>query len=133
MDFNKYEKKIKELVSDLNEEELTPVLSKYGFVSVNTSQMSFRDQIKLFSSAEHIIGGSGAAFTNLLFSPKSSRALLFFSKKNYSTCYSSLTYALGIESVFMYSEVNVKTIHPKYYEISVSELESYLTEIYGSI
>ena len=118
---------------NLNEKELNNVLSKYGFVCVDTSQMSIGDQIKLFSSAEHIIGGSGAAFTNLLFSPKSSRALLFFSKKNLSTCYSSLAHALGIKSVFMYSKMKVKSIHTSYYEISVSELESYLIDLYGSL
>ncbi len=53
-----------------NENECIMFLKQYGFEVVYPETMSFIEQIALFSSAETIVAGSGAAFTNLLFCSK---------------------------------------------------------------
>ena len=53
-----------------NENECILFLKQYGFEVVYPETMSFVEQMALFSSAETIVAGSGAAFTNLLFCPK---------------------------------------------------------------
>lgn len=50
-----------------NDEEITKALEPYGFQAVYPEEYSFTEQVALFNSAEFIIGGTGAAFTNLLF------------------------------------------------------------------
>lgn len=53
-----------------NEDECIQFLKQYGFEVVYPETMSFMEQMALFSSAETIVAGSGAAFTNLLFCSK---------------------------------------------------------------
>ena len=52
---------------NFNEDELFDVLEPYGFQRVAPETLSFEQQITLFNNAEWIVGGSGAAFTNLMF------------------------------------------------------------------
>ena len=54
----------------INEDEVIKVLSPLGFVSYSLENMSFVEQIRLFLSAEIIIGPHGAGFTNIIFSRK---------------------------------------------------------------
>lgn len=50
-----------------NEKELFDNLKNLGFVSIAPEEFPLEDQIALFNSADWIIGGSGAAFANLIF------------------------------------------------------------------
>lgn len=59
----------------LNEDELLPVLEKYGFKVVITGNIPFKEQIKLFKNAKAIITTHGAALTNLMFIEEGTRIL----------------------------------------------------------
>jgi capsular polysaccharide biosynthesis protein len=50
-----------------NEGDVFDTLMGYGFQKVAPENYSLEEQIALFNNAEWIIGGTGAAFTNLLF------------------------------------------------------------------
>jgi len=50
-----------------NEEECTACAKRFGFKVVYPEMMTFEQQIGLFHNAKYIIGGSGAAFTNLVY------------------------------------------------------------------
>ena len=50
-----------------NEDEVYALLKEFGFQLVYPEQYSFEEQMSLFHNAECIVGGTGAAFTNLLF------------------------------------------------------------------
>jgi hypothetical protein len=48
---------------------------EYGFETVHIEELSFREQVVLFRSSTHLIGPTGAAFTNILFAQPSLKAL----------------------------------------------------------
>ncbi len=52
-----------------NETEVEQILSQFGFEAVCLTNYSFEEQIKLFQSAEMVIGSHGAGLTNLVFAP----------------------------------------------------------------
>lgn len=53
----------------LNDDEIETYLSEHDFTIIYPEQMSFVEQIQLFSQAKIIIGASGSAFANMIFSP----------------------------------------------------------------
>ena len=61
------------------EEEVEALFNKYGFVSVCPEELSFFEQVKLFSQTEVFAGVAGAAFTNIIFLPENATVI-------YATC-----------------------------------------------
>ncbi|MEQ8384397.1 MAG: glycosyltransferase family 61 protein [Coleofasciculus sp. A1-SPW-01] len=51
----------------INEEELMPVLDKYGFEVYCCEKMSLKEQIRLFSETEVVLGAHGAGIHNQIF------------------------------------------------------------------
>ncbi|MDB5887696.1 MAG: hypothetical protein JWM03_568 [Rhodocyclales bacterium] len=60
----------------LNEAELEALFLSYGFESVMPENMSFIEQVKLFSEAEMIAGPGGSAFMNMVFAHDDARVLI---------------------------------------------------------
>lgn len=113
-----------------NEEELMDILKQFGFKSIETDEMSISEQIALFSNAEHIIGGSGAAFTNLIYCKKSANATLFFTGHHNITCFSALGICLGVNTYYTYPETEGREIHMDYYRINPNTISNHLKSIY---
>lgn len=59
----------------LNEAEILALCEGHGFESVRPETLSLDDQVRLFASAELIVGVSGAALTNILFAPQGCKIL----------------------------------------------------------
>lgn len=116
---------------NINEDELKPILDKYGFEFVYSGEMDVASQACMFHQAEHIIGPSGAAFTNLLFCSKGSQALLFVSHHHNTTCYSSLAAPLEVSTMFLAGNDNTTKLQSKFYKISPELLEQYLQSTFG--
>jgi capsular polysaccharide biosynthesis protein len=53
-----------------NEDQLLPLIEKYGFTVVRPEQMSLVQQVRTFSKARVVLGAHGAGMTNLLFCPR---------------------------------------------------------------
>ena len=58
-----------------NEQELVPILRKYGFEIIHAENLTFKDQVVLFNTASVIAGLHGAGLTNMLFMPIGSRVI----------------------------------------------------------
>lgn len=112
-----------------NEEELMPVLEKHGVKVVYTDSLSIVEQCRIFGSAKIIIGGTGAAFTNLLYCKPGSAAIIFMPIADNVTCFSSLASALGIDTVFIKNTDKEHAIHKQFYTISPTELDDCITHI----
>lgn len=114
-----------------NEDELEQVFRQFGFKSLKTDNLSIAQQITLFNNAEHIIGGSGAAFTNIMYCKEGAKATLFFTGRHNITCFSSLGILKGVRTYYTYPEVESGVIHADYYSINPQTVYSHLKSIYG--
>ncbi|MGN0033242.1 MAG: glycosyltransferase family 61 protein [Candidatus Limimorpha sp.] len=114
-----------------NEEELEKVFAQFGFVSLRIDNMTIAQQMALFGNAEHVIGGSGAAFTNLIYCKEGTKATLFFTGHRNNTCFSNLGCAIGIKTYYTYPEKEFGEIHTDYYEINPDFIFNHLNIIYG--
>lgn len=115
-----------------NEEELEKVFSQFGFESLKTDNLTIAQQIALFGNAEHVIGGSGAAFTNLMFCKEGAKATLFFTGHHNVTCFSCLGSAKGLCTYYTYPMKESSVIHADYYEINPDTIYNHLKKIYGN-
>jgi hypothetical protein len=61
----------------LNIDELKPILQRYGFEIYNPGEMSFKNQVKLFSQADIIVGPHGGGIMNIIFSNNATLIELF--------------------------------------------------------
>jgi len=68
----------------VNEQEIVDVLIRQGFEVVDLSSLSVQSQIELFSSAEIIVGGTGAGFTNLLWCRPGTKAVILYPDHPYN-------------------------------------------------
>ena len=68
---------------NFNEDEIFAILEPFGFEIVAPEKYTFDQQMSLFNEAECIVGGSGAAFTNLLFCSSSCMIVCLFKQTPY--------------------------------------------------
>lgn len=61
----------------INEDEVMEFLRPLGFVSYSLEEMSFVEQVRLFSTAKRIVAPHGAGLTNIIFSPKDTTVIEF--------------------------------------------------------
>lgn len=57
----------------VNDQQISEMLTKAGFTVIAPEELSFSEQVRLFSQAELVIGATGAAMANLMFCPPGSR------------------------------------------------------------
>lgn len=60
----------------LNEPIMADALEKLGFVKVDPSKLSFKEQVSKFSNAKCIVSPSGAALLNILWAPKGAHVVI---------------------------------------------------------
>lgn len=86
----------------VNEEELLPVLERFGFEVVHPERLTMQEQARLFAGADIVTGGHGAGFTNILFSRSGCRLVeLFPERVGFRTYYWSLANACGISHAYL--------------------------------
>ncbi len=109
-----------------NENELLGRLARWGFEAVLPENLSFAEQIALFSQAEMVVGPHGAGLTNIVFS-KDITVVEFFEPGYVNACYYSLCNSLGHDYWYtLGSRRNASDM-----EIPVDSLESTLMRIIG--
>jgi capsular polysaccharide biosynthesis protein len=81
----------------LNESELAPILTKYGFEIIEAETLSFAEQVKLFSQAEAVAAPHGAGLTNLLWVPSSCKVLEILDRDYVNDHYYNLSSILGLD------------------------------------
>ena len=64
----------------VNNKEVKNLLKNLGFQIISLSSFSFKDQVKIFNSANFIIGLHGAGFANLVFSRPNTKVIELTSK-----------------------------------------------------
>lgn len=77
-----------------NEDKIMELLSSFGFKSYVLEDMTFQEQVELFSNAETIISPHGAGLTNMLFAPKGTNIVEMFNPEYQIRCYCILANSL---------------------------------------
>ncbi len=112
-----------------NEEEIIKLFSGYGFEVVYPETMSIRDQIALFNQAEYIAGGTGAAFTNLLFGSDTCTAIVFNKTRLPFSGFSTIAYISGVDLRYITEEATqgnqLKNTHDSF-EIDLLHIQKLL-------
>lgn len=65
-----------------NRKKVIQILRAHGFEVVRTETLSFLEQVRMFNSAEVIIGSTGAAMASLLFMRPKTKILAFITPRN---------------------------------------------------
>ena len=63
--------------SIINQEEIEKIFYDRGFCFIQPHVVSLEEKVRIFQSAEVIVGPAGSAFTNLIFCKPGTKALLF--------------------------------------------------------
>ena len=61
----------------VEEDRLEKMFEKYGFISVCPEELTFLEQVQLFSETKILAGATGAAFTNVIFLPSDATIIYF--------------------------------------------------------
>lgn len=99
---------------NFNEDEVFSVLQKEGFERVFPEDLTFEEQIALFNNAKIIVGGGGAAMTNLMFCNKGCKVLIINKTMDQVPCFTTMPYAIGVKIRHYGQENNDKRLHSDY-------------------
>lgn len=99
----------------VNETELIDFISKYGFISVTLSSMSFLEQVALFANARVIIAPHGAGFTNTVFCQPETKIIEIFGRDAIRNCYYVVASYCNLEYYYLIcqSDNQRKDLPPK--------------------
>jgi len=96
-----------------NERILTELLKQHGFDIIELSQYPLIDKIKLFQSAECIVGLTGAGLSNLMFCQPGTRVIELFPPRYVHYYYNSICGSLGLGYHYLILEANRKPALPE--------------------
>jgi hypothetical protein len=88
----------------INEDAVMEALKPFGFVAYIPEEMSFTDEVKLFSQAEIIVAPHGSGLANMIFAQNASAIELFGSSG--VPCFLVLAQVLGFQYGCLTSEQN---------------------------
>lgn len=75
----------------VNEEEVLPVLERFGYELVELEALPFAEQVALFASAERVVAPHGAGLSNLVFCTPGTPVLEIFAPTYVNVCYWALS------------------------------------------
>lgn len=112
-----------------NEEEAFLVLEKFGFKKICPEAYSVLEQAAIFNQASHIVGVTGAAFSNLLFCKPTAKVLCITNYKLSVSIFSTIAHFVGLEFYYLaaneYFLFSSNDIHDDF-TVDCFSLESYL-------
>jgi hypothetical protein len=89
----------------VNEEELSPVLEKHGFVTVTAEKLSWREQIQLLSGAKVLISSHGAGLTNMLAMKAGTQVMEIRTERDHeNNCYFNLASAMQLHYYYLLAD-----------------------------
>ena len=120
----------------INENEVIKSLSRFGFETIRTEDLSFAEQVQIFSRARCIVSNHGAGLTNMLFMPHNGSVLeLRHQADRINNCYFTLASALNLKYFFQACRPTYDGPSPHTADliVDVEELEKNLTAIFTNL
>jgi capsular polysaccharide biosynthesis protein len=116
-----------------NEVDILPLLRQTGFVEVFCEDLSFKEQVILFSKVKYLVANHGAGMSNMLFMAEGSSVLELRALGDYSSnCYFSLASALNLKYYYqLCSRVGSdKDFHNADLVVEIEKLQNNLQILY---
>ena len=120
-----------------NQSQLLNIAQKYSFEPVSPEAYSLTEQAQMFAEASHVVGASGAAWTNMIFAPESLKGLTWIIPQYSQFCsYSMLAHLLGHHLRYLIAQPikKIRTTHDAFsasYHVSPIEFEAALIQLIG--
>lgn len=99
---------------NFNEDAVFEILQTDGFERVFPENLPIEEQIALFNNAKVIVGGGGAALTNLMFCQARCKVLIISKTMAQIPCFTTVPYALGVQIRHYYHPNTDKRLHSNY-------------------
>jgi len=115
----------------INEDELLEALTPFGFVSYTLENMSYTDEVRLFSQAEIVVAPHGAGLTNIIFAKNDLIVIDLFGSYG-SPCFFFLANALGFHYGYLASDKSFTMERIKSYDgirVDVPKLRDLVEEM----
>lgn len=88
-----------------NQDDIFSVLEPWGFTAVYMEELDFSQQVALMVNAEAVVGPTGAAWTNILFASRGTKALCWMARETGGlSCFSNLADKVGVELDYLHYE-----------------------------
>jgi Glycosyltransferase 61 len=110
-----------------NEEEIISFLETKGFKTVQSGNLSFREQVTLFQQASFIVAPHGAALTNLVFAPRDCKVIEMFGDNYINGCYWALANLRGQDYGCLTASTDTLD-----YSVSIGRLSLLMDKMLGS-
>lgn len=93
----------------INEDEVVDALAKQGFETIELEEVSFEEQVRLFSECEMLVSIHGAALTNALFMPDGGRVIELYPAGTsetayFNACYYRMCNMLGLRHSYVFCD-----------------------------
>jgi capsular polysaccharide biosynthesis protein len=118
----------------LNGQEVRAVFEEFGFETVSPGNMTFAEQRGTFGDASIIAGESGAAMTNIILAPESTRMLVMQAQRWPLNIYGDLATYGGQQNMFIagtekYDPHMAQQTYQRPFEINTAALRATLADI----
>jgi hypothetical protein len=115
----------------INEDVILELFKKYDFEIVFPEELSFLEQVKLFTESKIIAGATGAAFTNIVYCKPSAKIICIIPKEYTFLAYSTIANLLKLEMTCINAKVHKQkqAISEEKYFVDVSYCEHALNHI----
>ncbi len=103
-----------------NEEEFLSVLHKYDIMTYQLENLTFREQIELFSNAEIIIGSHGSGFSNIVFCEPGTKVIDLFPKSFINPCFWSIANNVELHYTYILTDNIKNNNNPQHDDIYIT-------------
>lgn len=115
-----------------NQEAVENIFKAFGYEIIFPQDMSFQDQLKIFSEAEFIAGASGAGLTNIMFANENAKIIFIQPKSIQSPWYSTIAGLLKLRYYFLDGCLSGHS-NQLYYQGTFTLNEEYLNNFLSNI
>lgn len=118
-----------------NEDEVIATLTPYGFKAYTLENLSFAEQVQLFSQAEIVVATHGAGLTNMIFAQKKLTVIELFDSF-LTPDYFLLAKALGFDYKFLTSSENAPIQYSKKFNqvsVDIAKLQVLVAQVLPSV
>ncbi len=121
----------------VNEDEVISFLSESGFDCLELDNMSFVEQVRIFSECSTLVSLHGAGLTNMLFMPRGSHVIEIYpgdfdARDYFNACYRRLADVLGISHTYLFADrefpENAFTLDTDNVRVNIEEFEQWIAD-----